>query len=1005
MAEGFIASVARLLSQGDGPELPSLLSRLGFLEPQRAEAYIRELIQAGLIVDLETFLQAIAASPDPDSALINLERFLTSRGRPLISSEARPLLLVLGASRFLSNLLCKSPEVLDLALHPPYFDTSKPREVMEAELKGLVAGVREFKDLMAILRRYKYRELLRIAARDLTGRADLPEVCRELTDLAGSILEVTVAFGDEMLRHQHGRPLYQDMDGTVRESAFVVLGLGKLGGEELNFSSDVDLLYLYSSDKGGTEKGVTLHEYYVKLSELVTKALSSMTEDGLLYRVDLRLRPEGARGELANSLRSAEIYYESWGASWERLALLKALPVAGDRNLGEAFIKMVEPFVYRKYLDFTAIEEIKELKWRIDRSIMRMRGGPNVKLGAGGIRELEFFVQALQVINGGKDPKVRERNTLKALSALYQQGYINEEEHLNLVESYKFLRTVEHRIQMVDERQSHDVPREERERRRLARSMGFADFNEFSRALSLHMDRVKGIYDRLFFEPERAIEQERHPEIDILFAPGMPQEEAEGRLLSLGFSDPSRALAILTLLRDGPPFAHFSARSRRALRRIAPLLFKEMASSPDPDMALANLESFVSKVGARGTFYSLLAENPKTLKLLIGLFGTSQFLSRLLISHPDLLDSLVYAKAALDMEEGDLFSQLCRLYRPLKGLEERLDALRRFRNLEVLKVGMRDIYGEMTPFSIFSRLSDLAEACVKASLEIAYEEMLKRFPPPKATLSIVGLGKLGGREMNYGSDLDLIFIYSQPEEGGQEFFSRLAQRVISVLSSPTKEGYLFKVDTRLRPSGSQGTLVTSLPAFKRYHEVSSRPWERFALTKARFIAGDPALGEEIMGVINPFIYERPFEDWMVEEMNRLRVRMERELVPPGGRKYNIKVGRGGIVDIEFVIRLIQIRNNIREGNSLKALEAIYHRGLIGKNDYETLKGSYVFLRSLENRLRIVHDLSVVELDVRPQNLERLAKGMGYRDGERLLNDYLGHTERVRGIYSRFFGRR
>ena len=1016
------------------------LHRLGFEEPARARQLLQRLMEnCAFDEGLPAFLSRLTKSPAPDAGLSNLERFHLARGKsaPFASRELDLLVPILSQSRFLSNFLVKSPHLWDEVISGDYLTEPKAREVMKQEIRAEMPQPPVLSSFMAYLRRYKYRELLRIALRDLAGLAKFPEICQELASLADSCIEVALDFCQGSLKQTYGIPRYHSPDGQVRECEFAVLGLGKLGGEELNFSSDVDLLYIYSSDKGETDgidkgglmaKKVSLHQYYGKLCELMTKVLSSLTADGFVFRVDLRLRPEGSQGDLANSLRSAEIYYESWGQAWERLALLKARPVAGSLALGSQFIKIVEPFVYRKYLDFTAIEEVKELKWRIEQSLPSRRGEEiNVKLGWGGIREIEFFVQSLQVVYGGKFPHIREKNTLKALDKLVCQGMIDERDCRGLKQAYLFLRKVEHRIQLVDERQWHTLPTEQSERARLARGLGFSGWADFLSALNKTRAQVASLYQGLFVSREPSSEEETLPEMAGLFAEGLPQESLQQRLASLGFADPKRAASVAALLRDGPPFSHLSFKARRSLKKIAPRLLAEIKDSPNPDMALVNLESFVSRLGTRGSFYSLLAENHQALKIIVGLFGTSQFLSRLLIRHPELIDALVSEEAGSEEAAGDLGSKLSLVLERAATLEDKLDLIRRFKNLELLKIGVQDISGHLDPFTIMAQLSDLADACLEAAVRIAWEEMLAKYPlpqwlaneedSPKLSLVVLGLGKLGGEELGYASDLDLIFVYSSPtpkphSQGltSQEFFSRLAARAISVLTVQTKEGFVFRVDTRLRPSGRAGTLVSSLESFRRYHRESSRLWERQSLIKARLVAGDEALGGQLLEFITDFVYRGQLTQGTVQEMHHLRMRMEKELAREAGGKYNIKTGRGGIVDVEFATQLLQLRHGyqypqVRSGNTLRALEELFGHGLLSQPEYRTLSEGYRFLRKLENSLRIVNDLSVDAFDPEAEETGVWARRLGYADQGELVRDYHFHSDRIREIYLNLFGGR
>src|SRR6185369_7961767 len=465
---------------------------------------------------------------------------------------------------------------------------------------------------------------------------------------------------------EHGLPLMLSESGP-QPAEMTVIGMGKLGGNELNFSSDVDIIYFYESDKGetsgiengsGKRKGVvSLHAFFNKLGEMISKALSQVTEDGFVFRVDVGLRPEGQSGDMAVSLRSAEIYYESWGQSWERTAMLKGRPVAGSLELGEQLLRMLQPFVYRKYLDYNLIEDMKNMKQKIDASLTRSaEAESNLKLGRGGIREIEFFIQALQLVYAGKNPKLRERNSLKALDTLLAARLISEEDQRQLCEAYRFLRTVEHRIQVVQERQTHNLPSKEDEMRALARRCGYLRSNgleRFREVLEGHRSNVSAIYGNLFHSRDDKIKQDVKPEVLFFLDSRADPDLVKDMLAERRFEDVERAYVNLLSLRRGPEKGNLTARSRSILEKIAPLFLQELFESPDPDLALTNLERFLTVIGTRSSYYALLAENRETLKLLVSLFGMSEFLSKILISHPELLDSMVsstYASGAKSKE-------------------------------------------------------------------------------------------------------------------------------------------------------------------------------------------------------------------------------------------------------------------------------------------------------------------------------------------------------------------
>ncbi len=1053
------ATLTRRLAEAGSPKERATLAReLGFAEANKTATNLELLDEfckdQALLAGLALTARQTA---DPDLALNSLERLTAAAEREeLLATLRNPtaaarLLTVLGASPFLTGLLCRRSCFFHDLFTANEIGRAKQEADMLAELRGLIADGASLAELQKGLRNYKCREILRIASRDLCKLADLAEVTGELSALAASTLQRAYEVCDALLRAEYGAPLIDAAEGAPPiEAEFTIFGMGKFGGRELNFSSDIDLIYFYSSEKGKTagiatpwgevKNRIHLHQYFCKLAELVTKAIGEATEDGFVFRVDLRLRPEGDRGEMANSLRGAETYYEGWGQSWERAAMIKARPVAGSIALGERLLKNLEPFVYRKYLDYGMIEDIKLMKQKIDRSLTREREGElNLKLGRGGIREVEFFIQALQLINAGKNPALREKNSLGALDNLHREGLIGDEERRILHDAYIFLRSVEHRIQVVQERQTHNLPTRSDELLTLARRSGFADAAAFNHELETHRQGVANIYRDLFYTSEEEIREEVRPEIAFMFDAAADPDLVKDLLEEKGFKNVEGAYESLRLLRSGPPHAHLTERTRRLLERIAPLLMQEVADSPEPDMALNNLERFLGALRARGTFFALLAENREIIKVLISLFGTSQFLSRIFIQHPEILDSLVSRSYAVSFkEQQELEDDLQSLLAGAADYEEKLDVLRRFRNEEFLRIALNDIHGHTPQGAGTAQLSFLAEACLKQACNIARDELIPRFGLPfckdrqgrdhEAGFAIVGLGKLGGQELNYHSDLDIIFIFegegeTRPVEGtdpdrfrlqgNPEYFSRLAQRIISVLTLMTREGFVYQIDTRLRPSGNQGPLVTSLAAYERYHETSAQLWERQALAKARVVCGPAQLAERIEDLNRRFVYERPVPAGLREEIYRLRGRMEAEIAKESKDHFNIKTGRGGMVDVEFLAQYLQIlhggeRPALRQCNTLATLDKLRDEQILDETDHSSLTNGYKFLRRLENRLRLVHDQSINELSGEKGYLVKLARRLGYPDrprrpDEAFLEDYRRITEKIRTVFDRFLG--
>ena len=903
----------------------------------------------------------------------------------------------------------------------------------------------------AELRRWRQLSYLRIGARDLWGLARIVETFESLTQTAETAVTAATAMARAQIELDFGSLVLPD----GQPNRFAVLGFGKLGARELNYSSDVDLVFLHESDQlpsaGGPRGMLAPPLFFTRVAERATKLLSEISADGFVFRVDLRLRPDGMNGPITNSLSSTLGYYEALGQTWERAALFKARPVGGDRELGEQLLAELAPFIYRRTLDYTMIADLEHMKVRVEeQERSKGRDDRNVKLGAGGIREVEFLVQSFAMVHGGKDRRLRERGTLALLKVLVDVGLLQAGEGSALADAYVWLRRVEHALQIDEDRQIHTLPAEPASRAIVARRLGLhldgdgpvwhrhpggdagARFEELH---ARYRTVVRTAFAELFRQRRAdtvgSADAAARLLIEDLDAPG-----AEEHAARLGFADPAAALGALRLIRDGAPHARASAESRRALATLAPALLTAVHRTTAPDRALAHLAEFLVRVGARRTFLALLVENRATLELLVTLFATSDYLTRALLAHPELLDTLVRADLARTTKDAaDLARDLDALLAEAPDFEARLDVLRRFRNDEFLRIGSHDVAGQLHYEQVSAQLCALAEVCLERAYDVALAERSRRyFPPAGLALAVVALGKLGSRELNYHSDLDLIFIYGPTDEaagagdgapdtdayaegephGAQEFFAKVAELLLLVLQLATREGYVYKIDTRLRPSGRSGPLVTSLDGFARYHAQSSAVWERQALIRARVVCGPPALARRVDAIVERFVYGRGLEPEEQAEIARVRVRMERELARESARVVNLKLGRGSLVDIEFVAQTLALAHGhehptLRERATRALLDAAGAAALLEPRDHEVLATAWSFLRGLENRLRIEGGHPIERITRDPAALVGAARRMGFTGegataGALLLEDLDRHRDRVRDVYQRLVGR-
>jgi glutamate-ammonia-ligase adenylyltransferase len=927
------------------------------------------------------------------------------------------LLATISGSRFLSSILCRNPELLSQLYIKRGFDVRKNRRTKQAELQAMTRAAADPPALMKALRSYKEEDYLRIGCRDLAGVAGVQEVMRELSDLAAACIHAALEFHFERLAARHGLAPSVSRGGT----GLVVMAMGKLAGGELNFSSDVDLVFLRAPDHGQTTgpEPVPAARFYENLVRRVAASLSEVTEDGFVFRVDLRLRPEGEKGELAPSVVNAVNYYLQWGRTWERAALMRAIPVAGDVSLGMGFLKALEPFIYRKHLDYSTLDDMREMKQRIAAKLKR-KPGINIKLGQGGIREIEFFVQALQLINGGKNPGVRSPSTCDSLELFRESGLLSKEQADALMDAYLFFRKTEHRIQINHQVQTHELPRGESDQEDLARRMGYRDnpLQAFLNDLSARRRMVEELFSSLLYSPGEDEVDGCSPRKKAVIDSLHNEEECVALLDEMGFDNPSDSRALLKELLVPGDGLFFSASGRRLLERLAPVFVDELLKTPEPDKALVSLDRYLRSLRGSPGYFSTLLENPSAARFLVRILGESRFFTDLLTRHPQAIDSLIGRWTVQHPREREpLQEELSERLAHSRDYEDEMDVLRIFKNEEIIRIGVSQLNSEINSPTARWLITELAEVCLAAAVEIGLKEMQRRFgaldPAGELPFVILGMGKLGGREMSYLSDVDVIFIYDPKSDqigrlSGHEWFSRLASRVMSILSVPTGEGTVFQIDARLRPSGQQGPLVSSLSSFRQYHQTTSKLWEKQALIKARPVYGPAGLRDEVASIVRDCVLRTEIGPDDLNEIARLRRRMETELALEDSGHVDLKTGQGGLVDVEFFTQAKQLlhvkqRPQVLRRNTLEALAALRSAGALDEASFHTLDNGYRFLTNLEDRLRIMENRSVDRLPLEGEKLKGLARRLGYPDGreEALLAEYFSVTEAIRGVYRGF----
>jgi [glutamine synthetase] adenylyltransferase / [glutamine synthetase]-adenylyl-L-tyrosine phosphorylase len=965
-------------------------------------------------------IEEILDSPNPRRTAGRIDDLLSQAPEStkgiLVDNVAAPVLLdVLSGSGFLFSTLCRNNSLLARVFLSGGYFSRKTRSDKDRELKEKIALVTRTADLDKVLRMYKEEDYLRIGTRDLAGLAEVPEIMGELSDLAGACVQAAIDFHWQRLTRKHGLPPLKPY-----ETGFVVIGMGKVSGAELNFSSDVDLIFLRGPREGRTSgpESIAVARFYDALALSVNRSLSDVTEDGFVFRVDLRLRPEGEKGELVPSMENALDYYLGWGRTWERAALMKAVPLAGDLGLGHAFIQELEPFIYRKYLDYSTLEEMRIMKLRIEAQI-RTKPGINIKLGQGGIREIEFFVQTLQLINAGRYPRVRSASTLEALDLLRETGLLDETTATELREAYLFFRKTEHRIQINHQVQTHELPRTIEDQEELARRMGYGEdaLNRFLSDLGARRRTVEEVFSGLFHHADEDFLGRISHAAGKIIESIHDRDATEALLSEAGFDEPASSYPLLKSIVSPAPASMRTEKSRNLLERLAPLFVDELLKVPEPGNALVALDSYIGSLQAHSAYFSTLLENPPTVSFIMKILGGSRFFTDLLIRHPQAIDSLISRAAVETKAKESLENLLSERIAYSEDVESALDTLRRFRNEEILFIGVRHLMGEIDSLTSRRLVTELAEVCLRAAVDIASKEMSRKFGfydfMDSLPFVILGMGKLGGSEMTYLSDLDVIFIYDSPQDrigrfSCHEWFSRLASRVISVLTVPTSEGTVWAIDTRLRPSGQKGPLVSSLASFRDYHATTSKVWEKQALIRARPVTGPNRLKEQVSDIIRDCITGTELFDEDVLEIARLRKRIEDELAQEDKLHVDLKTGHGGLVDVEFfvqanILKYAGRRPDVIRRNTLEALLALRDAEFVDAQSYQALDSGYRFLINLEDKLRIMEHRSIDRLVLAGEKLKSLAIRLGYSNsGESLVNDYFRITGSIRSIYNSFF---
>lgn len=1009
------------------PVLVSVLERAGLDCPREGASVLRRILEypdwgdrrSPFLGHLEAGLRVAGG---PDRALVTLHRFLE------VQEERdgwfrlwcdRPATLSLfvracGLSQHVSELLVCRPGAYEALCKPGFLSTPRTETDLEDALRSALAGQRDPRARLAAIRRFRRRDLLRVAVRDLVCGSPSAELVVEMSALADVCLRAGYDAVVEIVEGEWGRPGCRDGG----RAGMAVIAVGKLGGRELNYSSDVDLMFVYEgegeTDGGARSRRISNHEYYNRLASEFVRAVTEKTEDGWLYRVDTRLRPEGESGPLAQPLGACEAYYGARAETWERLALTKARPCAGSRGLGEAFLEIAEGFVYGPFGVERIVDDVAAVRQRIEDELEAAAAGADppgrvtpeggavglaaavrdVKLSRGGIREIEFIVQTLLIVHGRDDHRLRCRSTAEGIARLREAGVLGEERAAALAEAYWFLRTVEHRLQMDQEVQTHVVPAEGPGLERLAVGLDFGSVAEFEDAWRRRREFVREFYSEIF------------PVSGVGISP-LARMVQEGRAVRLAewleqrrFSNPARAAEAILSLALGSGGSHVARSTTERFVTLLPSLLDMAGDLGEPDRALIGLERLVGRYGARAAIFDLVAGQPRILEILLELFDRSRAMTDIVIDRPELMEELILQARFGTRKPSVMFRrELAAALRGVSELDGAMERARRYRAEEFLRIGLGDILGVGESPALSSEMSDLADACLRCGVEWIGRSV----EAAAGEIAIVALGKSGGREIGYGADLDVLFV----AEGGTadtEARVKAAAGLIDFMGRHTSAGRLFALDARLRPYGADGPLVTDLDALSSYYRDTAQLWERQALVKARVLLGPAAFRERLQDRLRELAYAPGLDAAGVAAIHEMRNRIERERVKPGSDARAFKTGAGGLVDVEFLVQMLQLRHGldepaVRATSTLEALDACGGAGWIPAANASVLADGYRFLRRVEGAVRIEDDASTSELPAAPGRLLAVARCLGYPTTDAFEEELSRRRAEIRAIYA------
>ncbi|MCD6185294.1 MAG: bifunctional [glutamate--ammonia ligase]-adenylyl-L-tyrosine phosphorylase/[glutamate--ammonia-ligase] adenylyltransferase [Deltaproteobacteria bacterium] len=889
-------------------------------------------------------------------------------------------------SDFVARNFLRNPDLLNDLLSSGDLYKEFAKDTYLLRLKKDIQNTDNEEELGKILRKRRMREMTRIAWRDLAGSADLFKTMSELTSFADACIEQTFAFLYKLQCSKYGIP--SSFEGSPQD--IVVLGMGKLGGRELNFSSDIDLIFAYP-EAGETLQSlnsISNEEFFTKLSRSFIKVFGDITQDGIVFRVDMRLRPFGENGPLIMSFNALEEYYQRHGREWERYALIKARVVASDFVAGQRLLEILSPFIYRRYLDYGVYDSLRGMKYKISREVERKGLQDNVKLGAGGIREIEFFGQIFQLIRGGVEPYLRERSILKILPFLFSEGYIPKKVYDELTAAYVFLRNTEHRIQEFEDRQAHSLPSDDDGRMRLAFSMGYEDWESCSVTLKQHLYNVHSHFNELLvLEDGGQQSSSADMELDDVWQGIDDKNLALQIIKTSGFNDPQEIFRLLDCFRNEPATCALTLDGRKRLDRLMPLFLKKTGLSKQPEIIFKRVLDLIKTIERRTCYIALLLEKPDVLTHLIELSDKSPWIISFLTRHPVLLDELIDVRTLYTpLEKKELKKLIARRFEriPDDDLETQMEELAVFKQVNTLRVAAADISGAFPLMKVSDYLSYIAETVLQKVLNLSWNYLINKHGIPETLLNgltcntgfaIIAYGKLGGLELSYGSDLDLVFLHAGTESETRgvdirpvtsaQFYARLGQRMLHLLTTHTPAGKLYEIDMRLRPNGSSGVLVTNMDSFRNYQKQDAWTWEHQSLVRARAICGDDMVISSFEQIRRDVLAIPRNKSTLQEDIISMRSRMRKEQKKTDFEYFNIKQGIGGMVDIEFLVQYLTLLNAhehielVKWSDNIRQLDSLAETKIIAKKEADFLKETYITYRAAVHTLNLQEKSAIV----------------------------------------------